>query len=74
MNGVSLAIGRSDRVRARQYPPAVNYSDVSARHGAVRRYTRMKYFHFHDWTDDDDDDAKSAATDATSAGVTDANP
>jgi len=72
MNGVSLAIGRSDRVRARQYPPAVNYSDISARHGAVRRYTRMKYFHFHDWTDvDDDDDAKSAAT---SAGVTDANP
>lgn len=42
-----------------------------ARCGAARRYTRMKYFHFHDWTDDD---AKSAAADATSAVATDANP
>lgn len=31
------AIGCSDRVRARQYPPAVNYSDISARRGAARR-------------------------------------
>lgn len=63
------AIGRSDRVRARQYPPAVNYSDISARR-AARRYTRMKYFHFHDWTNDD---AKSTAAGATSAAVADAD-
>lgn len=68
------AIGRSDRVRARQYPPAVNYSDISARRGAARRYTRMKYFHFHDWTDDDAKSAAAAAAGATSAAAADADP